>query len=148
MPVFSDRFRVNSSLETVALFHHDTSALRRLSPPPIIVQLHNIEAMAEGSLSDFTLWFGPLPLRWLAVHSQVDPASGFCDTQVRGPMASWRHQHTWKALPDGATEMREHVEYSHPAGWRGLLTHVLFAPPMLAMMFAYRRWVIRRACEK
>lgn len=43
MPVLNDRFRVNSSLEAVASFHSDTRALRRLSPPPIIVQFHNIE---------------------------------------------------------------------------------------------------------
>jgi ligand-binding SRPBCC domain-containing protein len=82
------------------------------------------------------------------VHSQVDPTRGFCDSQLRGPMASWQHTHSWTALPDGKVELRERVEYSHLPGWRGLLTRVLFAQPMLAVLFAYRRWVIRRACEK
>jgi ligand-binding SRPBCC domain-containing protein len=148
MLIFTDRFRANTTLEAVAAFHSSTLALKRLSPPPIIVQFNKVDPLAEGSLSDFTLWFGPLPLRWLAVHSQVDPDSGFIDTQVRGPMAAWRHQHSWRALPGGGVELSERVEYEHQAGWNGLLTRILFAPPMLAFLFAYRRWAIRRGCEK
>jgi ligand-binding SRPBCC domain-containing protein len=148
MPVFSDRFRVNAPLEAVAAFHSSTAALRKLSPPPIMVQLRHIEPLAEGSVSEFTLWFGPLPLRWRAVHSQVHAASGFCDTQVQGPMAAWRHVHAWEALPNGGVELRERVEYSHHPGWRGVLTRILFAPPLLAFLFAYRRFIIRRSCEK
>jgi ligand-binding SRPBCC domain-containing protein len=147
MPVFTDRFHVNTSIEAVAAFHSNSLALRRLSPPPIIVQFKKIEPMAEGSLSDFTLWFGPLPLRWLAVHSQVDPGKGFVDTQVRGPMASWRHHHAWTRQADGI-EMQERVEYEHQSGWVGMLTRFLFAPAMLRFLFAYRRWAIRRGCEK
>jgi hypothetical protein len=44
-----------------------------------------MEPLAEGSISDFTLWFGPLPIRWTARHSHIDPLHGFTDTQVRGP---------------------------------------------------------------
>jgi len=147
MPVFRDRFRVKAPLEAVAAFHASTAALRKLSPPPIFVQLHHIEPLAEGSISEFTLWFGPLPLRWRAVHSQVNPASGFCDTQLSGPMAAWRHTHSWEALPGGLVELREQVEYTHHPGWRGLMTRILFAPPLLAILFAYRRLIIRRSCE-
>ena len=147
MPVFVDRFHVNASVKAVASFHGSTRALRLLTPPPVIVQFHHVEPLAEGSRSEFTLWFGPLPIRWLAVHSACDRASGFTDSQERGPMAAWRHRHTWQALPDGTTEMNEEVTYAHRPGLTGLLTRILFAPPMLALMFAYRRFAIRRGCE-
>ena len=147
MPVFVDRFHVNAPVEAVSIFHSGTRALRRLTPPPVIVQFHHVEPLAEGSRSEFTLWFGPLPIRWLAVHSACDPASGFIDTQERGPMASWRHRHAWQALPDGTTAMSEEVTYAHHPGTAGLLTRILFAPPMLALMFAYRRAAIRHGCE-
>ena len=52
----------------------------------------------EGAVADFTLWFGPLPLRWTAVHSEVSAQHGFTDTQQRGPLASWRHTHRFEAL--------------------------------------------------
>ena len=80
MPVFDYAFTVRAPLARVAEFHRDTRALQRLSPPPMFVQLHRLEPLAEGSVAEFTLWLGPLPLRWRAVHSNVDPLGGFTDT--------------------------------------------------------------------
>jgi ligand-binding SRPBCC domain-containing protein len=147
MPTIRDQYRVQAAVPAVAAFHHDTTALKKLTPPPVIVQIHSLEPLAENSISVFTLWFGPLPLRWRAVHSSVDPASGFTDTQTAGPMAAWRHRHSWTPLPGGATEMREQIEFEHKTGWTGLLTRILFAPPMLRLMLAYRRAVIQRGCR-
>ncbi len=148
MPIYENRFRVDAPPEAVSFFHKDTRALKRLTPPPIFVQLHRVEPLAEGSQSEFTLWFGPLPIRWLAVHSQVDPASGFTDTQARGPMKYWAHTHHWQALGDSATLMTERLAYEYWPGLRGLWTRLLFAPPLLKLMLAYRQWVIRHSLEK
>ena len=82
MPVFDYKFTVQASLQAVRDFHGDTSALKRLTPPPTIVQLHDIEPLAEGSISKFTLWFGPLPLRWVAIRVSD---FGFTDIQSEGP---------------------------------------------------------------
>lgn len=147
MPVLSgrvsDRFRVNAPLEAVALFHKDTRALKRLTPPPVFVQIRSVEPLANGSKSEFTLWFGPLPVRWLAVHSRVDPRSGFTDTQARGPMKHWVHRHQWRAVNPCITEMEEEISYEYYPGPRGWLTRLLFARPMLKLMLFYRRWVIQ-----
>ena len=51
MPVFDYSFTVDAPLEAVQDFHHDTSALKKLTPPPTIVQLHSIEPLGEGSVS-------------------------------------------------------------------------------------------------
>ena len=53
--IFSYQFTINASLEAVADFHRDTRALKQLSPPPAIVQLHRVDPMVEGSISEFTL---------------------------------------------------------------------------------------------
>lgn len=82
---FQYAFAVRAALAAVAEFHHDARALQRLTPPPLFVQLHRVEPLAEGSLASFTLWFGPLPVRWMAVHSGVDFLHGFTDTQHSGP---------------------------------------------------------------
>lgn len=148
MSVFIDRFLVQAAPDAVAAFHHDTRVLKRLTPPPVFVQIHYIEPLGEGSRSEFTLWFGPLPLRWLAVHTGVDPASGFTDTQARGPMKRWIHRHHWQTDGRGHTVMEDRVEYEHHAGARGLLTRLLFAPPLLWFMFRYRRFVIRRGVSR
>ncbi len=147
MPVFDYAFTVDAPLEAVAAFHNDTSALKKLTPPPTIVQLHSIEPLGEGSVSKFTLWVGPLPLHWTAVHRDVS-VRGFTDVQVEGPARKWEHTHTFTPLSGGSTEIREHVEYEHKGGFWGVVTRVLFSWPNLFFMFTYRklatRWHLRR----
>ena len=56
----------------------------------MIVRVHRApERMASGDEMDFTLWAGPMPLRWVARIEDASP-NGFTDRQVRGPFASWR----------------------------------------------------------
>ena len=145
MPIFEHSFKVNASLARVAAFHRDTRALKRLTPPPILVQFHRVEPLAEGAVADFTLWFGLLPVRWRAVHSHVDERQGFVDTQARGPLRQWRHRHAFKALDEHTTLIVDRIEYEHYAGPRGWLSRVLFAPPALRFLFAFRAIVTRRA---
>jgi len=147
MPVFDSSFVVDAPLEAVRDFHHDTSALKRLTPPPTIVRLHTIEPLAEGSVSTFTLWVGPLPLRWKAVHRDVSDR-GFTDVQASGPAAKWEHTHSFVPLADGRTEIREHIEFEHKRGPWGLVTRLLFSWPNLRLMFAYRAWITRRCLRR
>ena len=144
MPVFDFRFTVDAPLADVSAFHNDTRALKRLTPPPTIVQLKDIQPLAEGSVSKFTLWVGPLPLHWTAKHRGVSE-NGFTDVQTEGPARKWEHTHTFTATSESATEIHEHIEYEHNSGFWGLVTRFLFAKPNLLAMFAYRRWVTRRA---
>lgn len=147
MPVFDYSFTVPASLEAVRDFHHDTSALKRLTPPPTIVQLHSIEPLGEGSVSKFTLWVGPLPLHWTAVHRNVSPR-GFTDVQQSGPAAKWEHTHTFTEISPGVTQIQEHIEYEHKRGLWGLVTRLLFSKPNLYFMFTFRklatRWHLRK----
>ena len=142
MPTFDYSFTVPASLSAVQAFHGDTSALKRLTPPPTIVQLHSIEPLAEGSVSTFTLWVGPLPLRWTAVHRNVTPR-GFTDVQASGPAARWEHTHTFTPLDADATRIDEHIEFEHKPGFRGVVTRLLFSRPNLLLMFTYRKFATR-----
>ena len=148
MPTFDYSFTVNAPLSAVQAFHSDTSALKRLTPPPTIVQLHSIEPLAEGSVSKFTLWVGPLPLRWTAVHRNVSPR-GFTDVQAAGPAARWEHTHTFTPLDADTTRIDEHIEFEHKPGFWGMVTRLLFSRPNLLLMFTYRklatRWHLRNA---
>ncbi|NCA10602.1 cyclase [bacterium] len=148
MPTFDYSFTVKAPLAAVQAFHGDTSALERLTPPPTIVQLHSIEPLAEGSVSTFTLWVGPLPLRWTAVHHNVSPR-GFTDVQASGPALRWEHTHTFTSLDAETTRIDEHIEFEHKPGFWGVVTRLLFSRPNLLLMFTYRkfatRWYLRKA---
>ncbi|MBX3424293.1 MAG: hypothetical protein KF688_01315 [Pirellulales bacterium] len=147
MPVFDYRFTVNAPLKAVGEFHRDTSALKTLTPPPTLVQLHDVEPLGEGSTSRFTLWVGPLPLRWTAVHRGVSDR-GFTDVQTEGPALKWEHTHTFTPVSDSVTEIHEHIVYAHRSGFWGFVTRLLFARPNLRLMFAYRKLATRRSLRR
>ena len=139
MNTFNYEFTVNASLEDVSAFHQDTSALKKLNPPPIIVQLHQVDPMAEASVSEFTLWMGPIPIRWRAIHSNVG-VNGFTDTQDKGPMEYWKHTHSFECIKEQKTRIRETIEYRHPKGLGSMFTRLLFGKYGLTLLFAYRKW--------
>jgi len=134
-------------LAAVAKFHQSAHLLKKLSPPPLLVQLHRVDALAENAIADFTLWFGPLPVRWVAVHSEVDALHGFTDTQQSGPLAAWRHTHRFTAIDANTTRVHEYIVYEYPVGWRGLLARLLFNPLALSFLFWYRGFITRRSLE-
>ena len=94
-----------------------------------------------------TMWVGPIPLRWHARHENVSD-EGFTDVQERGPMALWRHTHRFIANGPERTTVQEHVQYEHPAGFRGLLTRLLFNSASLYLLFTYRQIVTRLALRR
>ena len=142
MPTFHYQFTVDAPQSAVAAFHYGAS-VKTLTPPPIIAQLHYHEPVAEGSKSNFTLWFGLLPMHWKVVHSDVDQ-SGFTDTQIRGPLRRWRHRHSFIAQDDGTTLVSEHIEYEYRSGLAGLLSRLIFSRPALTMLFTMRQLITRR----
>lgn len=144
-PSFVSRFVVPASLEAVARFHADPKALTKLTPPPTVMRVHRMDPLGEGSVSEFTMWVGPIPIRWRAVHSGFKALKGFTDTQELGPMARWIHRHSYRALGDGQTEVLDQIWYDHPSGWRGILTRGLFSTLPLKALFAYRAIATRRA---
>jgi len=141
MKKYTHKFTVKAPLSAVSEFHRDSRALRMLTPPPMWVQFHQVDPLAEGSVADFTMWLGPLPVRWTAVHTQVTP-QGFEDTQQRGPFKFWRHRHTFQELNLGTTGVVDEIEAE--AG--NLVSRFMWLT--LPILFAYRAWRTRRALRK
>jgi ligand-binding SRPBCC domain-containing protein len=143
---FQHRFRVHAPVAKVSEFHQDPRALKSLTPPPVFVQLHRAEPLAEGSKVDFTLWLGPLPVRWVAVHSLVDPKHGFSDTQLIGPFKLWFHRHSFMPIDAHTTEVVDEIEAAHTNHllW-GLISRLMWLN--LPILFWYRARLTRRKIE-
>ena len=97
--LYHHRFVVGAPLADVVDFHRRPVNMRRLTPPPILVQFQQRpDEIFEGAEMRFTLWIGPLPVRWRARFDNVT-ATSFRDSQLEGPFARWEHVHTFvKAL--------------------------------------------------
>ena len=140
-------FRLKAPVSRVAEFHSLPGGLGVLTPPPVFVQLQAApESIQAGTDVSFTLWFGPLPVRWSARFERADEG-GFTDRQVRGPFREWVHQRTFIPVDERTTEIREEVEGR-------LRPHLLWGPFGLLMwlnlpaLFAFRQWKMRRLLEK
>lgn len=135
-------FTVDAPVSLVAEFHNDPNALKLLTPPPIVMQPRRVEPLAEGSISEFVLWLGPIPVRWKAQHSLVGQ-NGFVDEQIEGPFNRWVHDHRYEALSPGQSQVTDDItaELSRqPLAW------LLGAAMWLGLpgLFAYRAWRTRR----
>ncbi len=144
MKTYERSFVVAAPLEAVAAFHSNSRALALLTPPPIWVQLHSIEPLGENSRTEFTLWLGPLPVRWLANHREVDPRTGFVDEQASGPFQQWTHKHSFLPLTAELTQISDRIEAEFsPRGLNALVSRLMWLG--LPALFAYRAWRTRRA---
>lgn len=144
---YAHRFRVEADLASVREFHRQSASMGAITPPPVIAVIHQApELLDEGDEMTFTLWLGPLPLRWHAQIENVTPTS-FQDRQVSGPFAKWIHRHTFVPLTDGATEVVDEIEAELD---QGLLKRLVGTGMWLNLpiLFAYRGWKTRRLLEK
>jgi ligand-binding SRPBCC domain-containing protein len=140
---YRHRFVVDAPLAAVADFHAQSASMGAITPPPIVVRVHNAPArLEEGDEMDFTMWLGPLPVRWLARIEDVSP-TGFTDRQLRGPFQRWVHRHTFVPVDEANTAVVDEVDFSlrtHP--WWGLIGLGMWLG--LPLLFAYRGWKTRR----
>ncbi len=141
--MFEHRFAVLGSVREVAAFHYGSRSFDCLAPPGCFLRVHHQEPLADNSVNEFTMWVGPVPVYWKAVHSEVRE-TGFVDTQLAGPMKSWVHRHTFERVSDDKTIVVDRVRYEHFSGWRGVRSQILFAKTSLRVLFGWRAWATRR----
>lgn len=112
----------------------------------MIVRVHRApERLASGDEMHFTLWAGPVPLRWVAAIEDASPV-GFTDRQLSGPFAAWQHRHSFLRISDSETDVVDEVEaeLSRHLFWR-LAGALMWAG--MPVLFAYRGWRTRRLLE-
>jgi len=140
---YKHRFQVKAPLADVAEFHSQSASMGDITPPPAVVKVHEAPArLDEGDEMDFTVWLGPLRIRWQARIEDVTP-TGFVDQQLRGPFRCWSHRHSYQPVDEQTTEVVDEIEFrldKHPV--RGIMG--LGMTLSLPFLFAYRGWKTRR----
>jgi ligand-binding SRPBCC domain-containing protein len=89
------------------------------------------------------LWFGPFPVHWKAIHTNVSE-NGFTDIQARGPLKRWQHAHHFSAVSDEVTLVSEHIDYEYAGGIKGLLSRLMYSEAALYLLFTARKIITRR----
>ena len=144
---FTHEFVVDAPLAVVAEFHRRSASMGAITPPPVIVRIHEApDLLGEGDEMAFTLYMGPLPIHWRARIEETS-ATGFVDRQLSGPYAAWVHRHRFEAIDESTTRVHDQVEAELPASpfWRLVCRGMWLNMPML---FAFRAWKTKRLLRK
>lgn len=136
--IYEKRSVFKSTSERLTEFHRHPRAFAKLTPPPIFVQIHRDDrtSLTAGEI-EFTLWFGPIPVRWIAQHEAGPTEHSFADRLTYGPLAYWRHEHIFEPLDDGVA-LVDRITFAHKPGLRGVMTRLTFDGIPLRLLFFYR----------
>ncbi len=143
---YRHRFQVRAPLTSVADFHAQSASMAAITPPPVVVRVHQApNRLDEGDEMEFTLWLGPLPIRWLARIEDVGP-TGFVDRQLRGPFGHWVHRHSFVPVDETTTAVVDEISFRlQPHPFWGLVGLGMWLN--LPLLFAYRAWRTRQLLE-
>lgn len=127
--------------------HAAIQQARLVCPPQPAGVLTKPAATVAGAGSEMTIRFRPIPFSpiqhsWRARIAEFAWNDHFCDEQLRGPFAYWRHCHSVLAqLRDGmpGTLVQDHLEYEMPFGFLKEAGHAIFARRQVASIFRYRQ---------
>jgi ligand-binding SRPBCC domain-containing protein len=138
---------INAPVEVVWQFYERQDSWLRLTPPWQPVEIVRREGgLAVGAVTEFRLWIGVIPVRWVARHIECQPNQLFVDRQEIGPLHFWVHCHQFNPESE-KTRLTDSIEYAvtnHEipnfllAGW---------VNARLEDMFRYRHGVTQQACE-
>ena len=132
--------RLPIPLEAAWAFYSNPKNLATVTPDDLGFQIKSDlpDEMYPGMLIEYTV--KPLlgiPLTWVTEITNVKDHVYFTDHQLKGPYATWHHQHFFRAIP-GGTEVRDLVHYQLPLEPFSRLVHPLLVKPKLDEIFAYR----------
>lgn len=138
---------MNTTLKKMMAFHESPEAFGKLVPPPMIAQLREDHrtSITDGDLK-FTLWMGPIPIKWHARHQEGPTETSFADLMIEGPMAYWRHEHIFDVVADGV-KLTDRITLAHKDGFQGFLTRLMFDGISLKFLFFYRHLRTKWAVE-
>jgi ligand-binding SRPBCC domain-containing protein len=149
MPIYQLERRqiVAMSLTECWRFFSDPRKLEKLTPRALNFTIKSAlpPEVHPGLMIEYTV--SPLlgvPLTWLTEIVHVDPPSRFVDEQRVGPYRIWHHEHSFSAVTEGKTEVRDLVTYVPPLGPLGALLNRLIIRWQLEQIFDYRREQLSR----
>ncbi|MEM1369311.1 MAG: SRPBCC family protein [Cyanobacteria bacterium P01_H01_bin.15] len=139
---------INATPTTVWQFHERQDILDLLTPPwqPVTV-VRREGGLGVGAITEFRLQLGPVPVKWLARHTECEHERLFTDIQVEGPLVSWTHRHLFTPIRDNQTLLTDAIAYELPGGIPAETILAGWVNSRLADMFAYRHQITSQYCE-
>jgi len=137
---------VPASIEACWAFFSDPRNLPQITPPELDFRvLRSLPSeIHPGLMIEYRVrpLFG-FSVTWLTEITHVRPCEYFADEQRVGPYRLWHHEHYFRRLADGRTEVRDLVHYVLPFSPWADWVHPWLVKPKLAKVFGFREQAIR-----
>jgi ligand-binding SRPBCC domain-containing protein len=124
-------------------WHEQPGALAALTPAALVRIEEQEGGIRDGGRVTVSVGLGRARLRWSMRHYGFIDGRRFCDEQVAGPFAVWRHAHLFEPLGPSQTLYEDRIVFA--VARRRALNRVAAAMlrPLLTIAFAHRHRVVR-----
>jgi ligand-binding SRPBCC domain-containing protein len=137
---------IDAPVKVVWNFHERPDILQLLTPPWQPVEIVRREGgLGVGAISEFKIYLGFFPVRWLARHIECEPYHYFTDEQVEGMVKSWIHRHEFSS-ENAKTRLTDTIDYELPGGEIAEALLGWWVEARLRDMFRYRHEVTQKEC--
>lgn len=138
---------ISAPLETVWAFYRQTDSYQRLLPPWQPVQIiQPASDLVLGARTEYRLWLGLLPLRWVNQITEVVPEQSFTEEATTGLMEFWQHCYLFERCGE-ATQLTDTITYVLPGGVAVEQLLDGWVTMRLSDMFEYRHRIIQEYCR-
>jgi ligand-binding SRPBCC domain-containing protein len=131
---------INRPVQEVFGFFASAANLGLVTPPSMGFRFREDppQQLSAGVVIRYRVHLGGIPIDWDTRIIEWDPPHRFADIQERGPYSQWTHTHTFDAIDENRTLMRDRVVYGVPLGPLGEVARGLFVGAELDRIFDYR----------
>jgi ligand-binding SRPBCC domain-containing protein len=135
---------VSAPVTEVFEWHQRPGALAALTPGRLVRIEDQTGGIHDEGRVTVSIGIGPARIRWTLRHYGYVADRRFCDEQVQGPFAMWRHAHLFEPTGTDQTLYTDRIEFAVRGGriWNLLVAFLL--RPILVVSFAHRHRVVRR----
>jgi ligand-binding SRPBCC domain-containing protein len=142
---FVYRSIVPIAAERLFRWHEQPGALPALLPFSRWVRIEHREGgIRDGGRVVFSVGAGPIRFRCEARHFGFVEGRQFCDEQVRGPFARWRHVHRIEPVAPDQSLYEDRIVYELPGGAVVNAVFGRMAARLLERAFERRHATVRR----
>ena len=143
--IFEKQVHINAPIETVFKWHARPGALERLVPPwEHLTVMEKTGGILKGARVKMKLKVGPVPVSWLAEHTEYDENRMFKDHQVQGPFSRWVHTHHFEPDANNGCLLKDHIEYALPLSPVSHIFGRSFIRSKLEETFYYRHFTTQQ----
>lgn len=122
MEHFEARLELPCSAEVAFDFLTQPENIKRISPPDM--GLYFVEApkrLSLGAKMHFKVQAFGVAREAIHEITQLDEPASFTETQIKGPLGHWVHEHLFEPIDERSVAVIDRIEFEPPGGVVGLM---------------------------